>query len=137
MPYQSPGDHGTKVDAYIASAPAEARPKLREMRQIIRLAARTAAATLKYGMPFYEYLGARLVYFAGHKNHVGVYALTHVESEVPERLKEYLDNRSTLRFPLDRPLPAPAIRDAIRRRMKENESIAREEQPGARRRPAR
>jgi uncharacterized protein YdhG (YjbR/CyaY superfamily) len=136
MPNLRAGDHGSNVDSYIASAPAEARPKLRQMRQIIRSAAPSAAETLKYGMPFYEYVGARLVYFAGHKNHVGVYALTHVESEVPERLKEYLDNRSTLRFPLDRPLPAAAIRDAIRRRMKENESMARENQPGARRRSA-
>ena len=137
MPNQRAGDYGTKVDAYIASARVEARPKLQQIRQIIRSAAPSAAETLKYGMPFYEYLGARLVYFASHKNHIGVYALTHVESEVPERLREYLDHRSTLRFPLDRPLPAAEIRDAIRRRRKENESMAREKQPGPRRRSAR
>lgn len=110
------------VDAYIDAAQPAVQPKLREIRRIIRSTAPSATEKVSYGMPTYEYRGARLVYFAGHKSHVGVYALVHVESHVPGQLKEFVDHRSTLRFPLDRPLPAAAIRGAVRRRMRENES---------------
>lgn len=110
------------VDAYIAAAPPPVQPKLREIRRIITSTAPSATEKVSYGMPTYQYRGTRLVYFAGYKNHVGVYALVHVEDDVPEQLKEFVDHRSTLRFPLDRPLPADAIRDAVRRRMRENES---------------
>lgn len=128
------GEDANDVDAYIASAGAAVQPKLREMRRIIRSAAPSATEKVSYGMPFYEYRGQRLVYFAGYKNHVGVYGLVHVESQVPDQLKEFLDHRSTLRFPLERPLPAPSIRQAIRRRMKENESSEQEKQGGTPRR---
>lgn len=119
------GEEVAGVDAYISTAPAPVQPMLREMRRIIRSAAPSAIEKLKYGMPFYDYFG-RLVYFAGHKTHVGVYGLVHVEAQVPARLKQYLDHRSTLRFPLDAKLPVAAIRAAIRQRIKENESKSRE-----------
>ena len=105
------------VDGYIASVAAAAQPHLNELRRIIRSAAPSAVESIKYGMPYYEY-GGGLIYFAAHKNHVGVYALVHVDSSVPDRLKEYVDHRSTLRFPLNRPLPSAAIRDAVRNRLK-------------------
>ena len=104
------------VDGYIASAAAAAQPHLNELRRIIRSAAPSAVESIKYGMPYYEYGGGH-VYFAAHKNHVGAYALVHVDGSVPERLKEYVDHRSTLRFPFDRPLPSAAIRDAVRDRL--------------------
>lgn len=115
------GADAAGVDAYIATAPVTAQPMLREMRKVIRSAAPSAIEKLKYGMPFYDHLG-RLVYFAWHKSHVGVYGLVHVDAQVPAQLKHYLDHRSTLRFPLDAPLPVAAIRAAVRKRIKENES---------------
>jgi uncharacterized protein YdhG (YjbR/CyaY superfamily) len=119
------GEGPNEVDAYISSAPKRAQPMLREIRGIIKSTAPSAIEKISYGMPSYEYFG-RLVYFAGHKSHVGVYGLVHVDSHVSDRLKKYLDHRSTLTFPLDGPLPVAAIRAAMRRRMKENESRHRE-----------
>ena len=119
------GEDRTGVEAYIASAPAAVQPKLRELRAIITSAAPSATEKLSYGMPFYDYFG-RLVYFGGYKTHVGVYGLAHVEGDVSEQLKPYLDHRSTLRFSPDGALPVAALQAAIRRRMKENESGHRE-----------
>lgn len=110
------------VDAYIESAPATQQPRLREVREIIRSTAPAAVEKLSYGMPFYEYSGQRLVYFAGHKGHVGVYAIAHVDGQAPDELKPYLDHRSTLRLPFDGPLPVAGIRIAIRRRLQDIES---------------
>ena len=111
----------TTVDAYIAAAPPETRPMLEEMRSIFRSAAPSATEKISYDMPTYEFHGRRL-HFAGAKSHVGVYGLVHVDSDIPEALRAYVDNRSTLRFPLDRPLPVAAIRDAIERRISDAES---------------
>ncbi len=47
---------------------------LRELRQAIRSAAPKAEEKLSYGMPCYAHYG-RLIYFAAHKNHVGMYPI--------------------------------------------------------------
>lgn len=106
------------VDAYIAAAPPALRPKLEELRGIFRSAAPSATEKISYGMPTYEFGGRRL-HFSAAKNHVGVYALVHVDSDIPAALRPFVDQRSTLRFPLDRPLPAAAIRNAIKQRVRQ------------------
>jgi uncharacterized protein YdhG (YjbR/CyaY superfamily) len=123
------GDDVAGVDAYIAMAPGAVQPMLREIRKVIRSAAPSAIEKLKYGMPFYDHFG-RVVYFAGYKTHVGVYGLVHVDAQVSTQLKQYLDHKSTLRFPLDAPLPVAAIRAAVRERIKENESRPRKASRG-------
>ena len=42
------------VDAYIAAAPKEVQPKLREVRTAIREVAPAAVESISYGMPFYS-----------------------------------------------------------------------------------
>jgi uncharacterized protein YdhG (YjbR/CyaY superfamily) len=109
------------VDAYIDAAPRAAQPLLRQLRSTIRTAAPQAQERISYGMPTYEHHG-RLVYFAGYKGHVGVYGIAHVDEDVASGVKPYLDSRSTLRFPVDRPLPLPMIRRLVRARVKANEA---------------
>ena len=98
------------VDAYIAAAPAAARPMLREVRRVILDAVPSVTEKVAYGMPCYEHRGLRLVHFSAAQAHVGVYGLVHVDGDVPADLAAYLDHRSTLRFRLDHPLPAAALR---------------------------
>jgi uncharacterized protein YdhG (YjbR/CyaY superfamily) len=104
------------VDAYIESAPAPQQAILRQLRELVREAAPSAVEKLAYGMPSYLCGRKRLLHFASAARHVGVYGLVHVDGEVPAELQGFLDHRSTLRFPVHRPLPATAIRDAIRRK---------------------
>ena len=73
------------VDSYIAAAPEAARPILRQLRRIITTAVPEAEETISSGMPFYRYHG-RLAYFAAHKDHVGLYALSPV-SQYPSELR--------------------------------------------------
>lgn len=128
-PMSAAGEESNGVDAYIAAAPATIQPVLRELRALIRSTAPSAVEKLSYGMPSYEYHG-RFVHFAGYKSHLGVYGLVHVDRPVSDELTPYLDHRSTLRLSLDRPLPAAAIREALRRRMTENESKDRDRSGG-------
>lgn len=107
------------VDAYIAAAPASAQASLRQLRRAIQSAAPKAVERISYGMPFYE-LEGRLVYFAGYKGHVALYAAGHAVDAAAEDLAPYRAPKGTLRFPNDQQLPVGLIQKLVRYRVKEN-----------------
>ena len=96
---------------------------LRRLRELIRAAAPKAEEKISYGMPFYEYHG-RLVYFAGYKNHVGLYAALPADSKYSSELKKYMSAKSSLRFPLRDPLPVKLLEKVVKNRVRENEAKA-------------
>ena len=108
-----------EVDAYIAAAPRAAQPLLRQIRALIKENAPNADERISYKMPYYH-LNGRLVYFAVHKNHVGLYALGQTHEAAG--LERYVAAKGTLQFRFDEPLPAENIARLIRKRVKENES---------------
>jgi uncharacterized protein YdhG (YjbR/CyaY superfamily) len=110
------------VDAYIAAAPKTVQPMLRDLRRAIKTAVPKAEEKLSYGMPFYAYHG-RLIYFAAHKNHVGMYPIIGREKDVyAKELKPYLAPKATLQFPIGQPLPITLVKKIVRERAKENEA---------------
>lgn len=110
------------VDAYIAAAPKAAQPRLRELRRIIRACAPEATEKISYRMPFYMHHGM-LVAFSAHKAHVGLYVLTGTFLQAYRKdLAGYETSAGTVRFPLDRPVPAALVRKLVRARVKENDS---------------
>jgi uncharacterized protein YdhG (YjbR/CyaY superfamily) len=112
------------VDAYIAAAPKATQPMLRELRQAIRSAAPKAEEKISYRMPFYAYHG-RLIYFAAHKTHVGMYPIVGREKDLyAKELKPYLAAKATLQFPIGRPLPIALVKKIVRERAKENAANA-------------
>ena len=108
------------VDAYIDAAPEGVRPTLRELRRLIKAAAPDAVEKMSYGMPFYEHRG-RLVYFAAYQNHIGLYPVGRAKELYGNELKRYLSGRSTVRFPIDEPLPGALITKLVKTRVEENE----------------
>ena len=108
------------VDEYIASAHEDVQGKLRELRSIIKSVAPETQEKISYGMPYYEYRG-RLVYFAYFKNHIGIYIPTPVIEEHQDELKDYETAKATVRFPLDKNLPASLIKKLIKARVIINE----------------
>ena len=107
------------VDKYIAAAPPKARPKLRQIRQIIRQTAPAATETVSYRMPYYSFHG-RLIYFALMRTWVGLYMLGGAKKRYGKELAPYLSGVSTARFPLDKPLPVGLVRKIVKLRMQEN-----------------
>lgn len=103
------------VDAYIKAAPKEARVKLVELRKIIRATAPGADEGISYRMPYYNHNGA-LVWFAAFKNHIGFFVRPPVIKEHRQELKGYETTKSTVRFPIDKPLPVVLIRKLIKSR---------------------
>jgi uncharacterized protein YdhG (YjbR/CyaY superfamily) len=110
------------VAAYIAGAPKAVQPMLRELRQAIRSAAPQAEEKLSYRMPFYAYHG-RLIYFAAHKSHVGMYPIIGREKDLyAKELKPYMAAKATLQFPIGKPIPIALVKKVVRERAKENKA---------------
>ena len=107
------------VAEYIAAADEPARAKLRELRKIIRAAASGAREELKWSMPAYSYHRI-LVLFAGFKNHVSLFPGTPTVRAFKKELAKHDTSGSTVRFPLDQPLPPALIRRLVAARVKDS-----------------
>ena len=114
----------TDVESYIKAAPSAAQPHLRQLRALIRQLAPKAEERISYGIVGYFY-PTRMIYFGGHAKHVALYPAGEAKG-----LEKYLYGASTLRFPLDEPLPIAKIRSLVRSRVKEYEAAAKGK-PGA------
>ncbi|TFD48931.1 hypothetical protein E3T55_12880 [Cryobacterium frigoriphilum] len=97
------------VDEYLAAFPAEERAVLEEIRQTIRRAAPTAVESISYGMPTFSVQGHSLLYFAGWKHHVAVYAIPTMSPALEKELVNFRKAKDTLNFPLTRPMPYDLI----------------------------
>jgi uncharacterized protein YdeI (YjbR/CyaY-like superfamily) len=60
-----------RVDAYIERAPEYAQPILRRLREAVHAAAPGISETIKWGVPYFEYLGP-LCGIAAFKSHCGI-----------------------------------------------------------------
>ena len=113
------------VDAYLAAAPAEAQPMLRQMRKLIRAAAPKAQEIISYQIPAYKYEGRPLVYFGAAKKHCGLYGIgSSVRDAFQDELEGYVMSKGTIQFPLDKPLPARLVTRLVKAQVAENEAAA-------------
>lgn len=111
------------VDEYIANAPKEAQPKLRELRAVIKSAAPKAEEGISWGMPFYKYHGL-LAGFAAFKNHVGFGFAAVLQSKDRKMLekKGYTTGKKTIQIRFDQKVPATAIKQILKAKSKMNEA---------------
>lgn len=109
----------TNVDGYISAFPPTTKKLLKQLRATIKKAAPEAEEVLSYHMPAYKSNGM-LVYFAGYQNHIGLYPMPAAITRFKEQLADYKTAKSTIQFPLDKPLPLELITDIVKFRLKEN-----------------
>jgi uncharacterized protein YdhG (YjbR/CyaY superfamily) len=105
------------VGEYLAAADQPARAKLRQIRQTVRTAAPKAVESLKWGMPAHSYKRI-LVMYAAFKNHVSLFPGTPTIRAFRKELARHDTSGSTVRFPLDQPLPLSLIRKLTVHRVK-------------------
>lgn len=105
------------IDAHIAGFPPETQAALGEMRGLIRAAAPGATETISYGIPTFDLEGKHLVHFAGYARHVGFYPGPDGIAAFEGELASYKRAKGSVRFPLDRPLPAGLIERIVKYRV--------------------
>ncbi len=107
------------IDEYIAGYPKDVQKTLREVRKTIRKAAPAAEETIKYKMPTYT-LNGNLIYFAAFKNHIALYPAPKGSAKFNKELAAYRGAKSSVRFPLDKPIPHDLVSQIVKLRVKTN-----------------
>ena len=107
------------IDEYISRFPADVQLSLEKLHKTIRSAAPKAEEVISYQMPAYKYHGI-VVYFAAHKNHIGLYPTAACIEAFKKELSAYKGSRGTVQFPFDKPLPLGLISQIVKFRVKAN-----------------
>lgn len=107
------------IDEYIAQFPDEVQEILENIRSTIRKAAPKAAETIKYQMPTFT-LNGNLIHFAAYKKHIGLYPAPRGDASFKDLLAAYEGEKSTVRFPLNEPIPYRLISKIVKFRVKKS-----------------
>ena len=111
------------IDEYIAGFPSDVQKLLKKLRATIKKAAPDAAETIKYLMPTFT-LNGNLVHFAAYKNHIGFYPAPRDVEEFRKELSAYAGSKSSLSFPLNKPIPVELISRIVKFRVKKDREKA-------------
>ena len=107
------------VDHYISIQNEEIQERLEKLRQTIKAAAPLALEVISYSMPAYKLTGM-LLYFAAHKNHIGLYPMASGIENFKTELSKYETSKGTVQFPFDKPIPFGLIKKIVKFRVQEN-----------------
>jgi uncharacterized protein YdhG (YjbR/CyaY superfamily) len=107
------------IDDYIALAPEAAQPRLWEIRAAVERAVPDVEQGIKWSMPAYTD-GRILVAFAAYKKHIGFAPTPTVLREFAAELNKYETTSSSVKFPLDKPIPAALVTRMTKRRAEHN-----------------
>jgi uncharacterized protein YdhG (YjbR/CyaY superfamily) len=108
------------VDEYIATFPEDVQVILQGVRRTIRKAVPGADEVISYQIPAYKLRGARVIYFAGWKEHFSLYPATDLLVKAfKEEIAPYKVSKGTIRFPLSKPVPVKLIERLVKFRAKE------------------
>ena len=96
------------IDEYILSQDENIRPKLNEVREILRSAIPDAEERISWSMPTY-WQGQNLIHFAASKKHIGIYPGGEATTIFADELTGIDVSKGTIRLPYDKELPADLI----------------------------
>ena len=113
-----PGATPKDIDAYIAGFPREVQKLLKQMRVAIRKAAPKAEEAIKYKIPTFV-LDGNLVSFAAFKKHIGLYPAPRTHEDFKKELAAYDGSKSSVSFPLDKPIPVGLVGRIVKFRAKQ------------------
>ncbi len=110
------------IDEYLARLPEPARSTLEKTRAIIRsVVPADATEVISYRIPAFKYKGM-LVWYAGFADHCSLFPGASVLAAFKDDLKPYSVSKGTIRFPVDKPLPATLLKKLVKAKIAENET---------------
>jgi uncharacterized protein YdhG (YjbR/CyaY superfamily) len=105
------------VDDYLARLSDTQRAALEKLRRDIKAVVPSAEECISYAIPGYR-LGSRLlVSFGAAKNHCAFYPGAHPIRAHEKELTGYRLAKGTIRFPVEKPLPARLVRKLVKTRV--------------------
>ena len=111
--------HPTTIDEYIAQFPDDVQPILQKVRAVIKDSAPGATEKISYQMPAF-YLKGTLVWFGGHKHHIGFYPTGTGIEAFKKELSAYKSSKGAVQFPMDQPIPYELISKIVKFRVAQN-----------------
>lgn len=114
------GAHDVKV--YISTFSEAFQNRMIKVRDLILQHAPEAEESISYGIPSYKTFGRPLIYFAGFKNHIGLYATPSGHEKFEKELSKYKQGRGSVQFLLKEEMPYDLIEQIIKFRVDENAS---------------
>jgi uncharacterized protein YdhG (YjbR/CyaY superfamily) len=102
------------VDDYIGSFPPDVQLLLQKVRQAILSVVPAAGETISYQIPTITLGGKAMLYFAGWKHHISLYPAPRGDDAFESQLAPYRSAKSTLKFPLSKPVPYDLIGQVAR-----------------------
>lgn len=109
------------VAEYLRGVPPKPRATLQKLRRTIKAAAPGAVEVISYGIPTFKRGGRMLVSYAAFKNHLSFFpGSTAVRAAKQGKLMGYQTSKGTIRFPVDKPLPATLVTRLVKMRIREN-----------------
>ncbi len=108
------------IEEYLERTPEPARTTLNKVRAVIRsVAPPEATEGISYGIPTFKYKGM-LASFAAFSGHCSLFPGAGPTVEFKDELKRFQISKGTIRFALDKPLPATLLKKLIKARIAEN-----------------
>ncbi len=109
------------IDEYISTFPKETAKILQQVRMAVRKGAPKTEETISYGMPAFRYKGKIIIYFAGYKSHIGLYATPTAHVAFQNELSTYKQGRGSVQFPIDQPMPLDLIKSIVMFKVKQQD----------------
>jgi uncharacterized protein YdhG (YjbR/CyaY superfamily) len=115
----------TTVEEYFDKVPEPHLSLLQKVRAIIRKAAPAETVeTISYGMPTFKYEGS-LLCIAAFGNHCSLFPMGGAAIEkFRNELKDFETAKGTIRFTVEKPLPASLITKIVKLRVSQNTAKA-------------
>jgi len=110
----------TSIDEYIAGFPEETQRALMEIRATIKAIFPKAEERISYKMPAFKLNGEYFIHFSAWKNHIGMYPIPEGNAAFQKEIEPYRSAKSSLNFPLDKPMPLKLIGKVVKFRVAEN-----------------
>ena len=108
------------IDEYIEGFPEETQKALKEICAAVKALVPDAEEYISYKMPAFKVNGEYFIHFSAWKNHIGMYPIPAGNESFQKQIEPYRSAKSSLNFPLDKPMPIKLIEKFIKFRIAEN-----------------
>ena len=112
------------VDEYLTKLPEPQRTTLARVREVIQsVLPAEATEVISYRIPCVKYKGM-LVGYAAFTDHCSLFGMSStLLGPLREDLKNYRTSKGTIRFAIDKPLPAALIKKLVKSAIAEKEKL--------------